>query len=125
MRNKIFVQAPRYEIGYASYHFESENSAFINWEKLSNHGLPKRKKFINTSFDEKNRIFTGSIDWSEEGGLNGENIWLYLIVFNEEYTKIIRGFVVNDQGGQPFSFSSDLKYIELNTGGFKYEAQQR
>ena len=127
--DNIYVQSPSLtgpvideymllEVGKGSYHFVSEDNAYISWEttdlsgiKLDNgQSLPSKKLFTETAFDYENRIFTGRIDFTLDGGTyGGAASWDYQMIFSEDYTSIV--------GGQIYRFDSDGKIFYTWTFG--------
>lgn len=128
---QVFVQSPRYEIGLSSYHFDSPNNSYINFEKWRDLGnlpnIPLRKNFTNVKFFPNKRTFIGIIDWTAEGGSpfnsSPEIYWLYCMVFDKDYSKIIRGHVITDGNEIVTSFSKDLNYIRLSLTSDKHLQQ--
>ena len=124
---QVFVQSPRYEIGFSSYHFDALNDSYINFEKWRELGdfanIPTKKYFTNAKYFPNQRVFVGLIDWTAEGGSPfasfPEICWLYCMVFDKDYSKIIRGHVVNDGGEGVASFSKDMNYIRLSSASDK------
>jgi hypothetical protein len=127
--DNIYVQSPSLsgpvideymllEVGKGSYHFVSEDNVYISWEttdlsgiKLDNgQSLPSKKLFTETAFDYENRIFTGKIDFTLEGGTyGGAASWDYQMIFSEDYASII--------GGQIYRFDSEGKIFYTWTFG--------
>jgi hypothetical protein len=127
--DNIYVQSPSLsgpvvdeymllEVGKGSYHFVSEDNAYISWETTDLSGikldnglpLPSKKLFTETTFDYENRIFTGKIDFTLEGGTyGGAASWDYQMIFSEDYTSIV--------GGQIYRFDSDGKIFYTWTFG--------
>lgn len=108
---KVFVQLPTKQVGISSYHFDSIDNSYIRFDGWKDKRFPFSKKFENAKFDGKNRIFIGLIDWSQEGGMDGDNYWLYLMIFDESYSTIKKGYVMSDKDGLVGSFEKSLKYI--------------
>lgn len=119
---KSFYQ--RGGLGYASYHFESENVVHIRYYEWINSDnpikldggslFPEKKFFKNIHFDIKNRIFIGLIDWTLPEGktIRGESYWLYMMHFNEEFEIIDNGYVINNQFERISEFGKSLKYVD-------------
>jgi hypothetical protein len=89
-------------LGLASYHFplDPADAAYISYEAappswLLDNGQPppRRKAFINTSFDQESRTFRGTIDWSESA-FGGHVRWEYTMVFAEQFQSIVGGRVL-------------------------------
>lgn len=108
---KVFIQIAFPAIGKSSYHFDSPENCYIRFDGWGADDLPHLKRFTNVHFDLTNRVFIGTIDWSEEGGYEGQLYWVYLMVFDSEYRLIERGYVSNDADQKVTSFSTDLKYV--------------
>jgi hypothetical protein len=111
------------EVGKGSYHFVSEDNVYISWETTDLSGikldngmpLPSKKLFTETTFDYEDRIFTGKIDFTLEGGTyGGAASWDYQMIFSEDYTSIIGGQVYRiDSGDKIFytwTFGDDGNY---------------
>ena len=119
---QVFVQSPSYEIGRSSYHFDAPDNIYINFEKWKKPGilteLPIKKNFTNVKFFPDERVFIGLIDWTAEGGCpftsSTDICWLYLLVFNEDYSKITHGHVVDNGSERVNSFSNDLNYVNFS-----------
>lgn len=115
---------PRRGLGYASYHFESEDAVHIRYSewinsddpiKFDDHSpFPEKKFFKNIHFDIKNRIFIGLIDWTNPEGKSpyGDSYWLYMMHFDEEFETIDNGYVINNQFKGITEFGKDLKYVD-------------
>lgn len=108
---KIFVQEKNSTIGKSSYHFDASDNVYIRFDGWNSNRFPQSKQFTHTKFDNINRVFIGLIDWSTEGGHEGAMYWLYLMTFNEDYSKIIRGYVVNDGQNIISNFATNLSYV--------------
>lgn len=124
-----FVQDLR--VGFASYHFispegDGENSAYISyehhacaaWPLLDNGSpVPSRVPFVHQSFDKENRVFCGTIAWTDDYNTSwqGDKSWQYKIIFDEEYTCVKAGrMVAETRGGTEgatHTFGYDLNYI--------------
>ena len=123
--DNIYVQSPSIsgpviqeykllEVGKGSYHFVSEDNVYISWEttdlsgiKLDNgQPLPSKKSFTETTFDYENRIFTGKIDFTLEGGTYGGSAsWDYQMIFSEDYVSIIGGQIYWIDSGDKIFFT--------------------
>jgi len=115
---QVFVQAPDYAIGKSSYHFESPENIYINFNGWGSKYPELRgvKKFTNVKFYPTNRVFVGTIDWATEGSYNGDTLWLYLMVFNKDYSAIERGYVTHDGKNKwVIDFSKNLHYINISS----------
>jgi len=83
-------------VGAASYHFNLEEpyisyeNAPENWKLDDGSELPAKKKFTNWSYDGDARKFCAEIRW-EPVTFYGENLWVYEMVFNENFTEIESG----------------------------------
>ena len=91
-------------VGLASYHFAfplSANNghggsyiAYHNapsfWHLENKDELPEKKYFLNPSYNEDERIFTGLIDWSNNKFENSSFIE-YEMVFSEDFKNIVGG----------------------------------
>jgi hypothetical protein len=132
--NNIYVQSPSLagpvieeymllEVGQGSYHFVSEDNVYISWETVNLAGieldngfpLPSKKRFTETTFDYENRIFTGKIDFTLEGGTyGGAAFWDYQMIFSEDYASIADGQIYRiDSEGKIFytwTFGDDGNY---------------
>lgn len=111
---KVFVQVPDLKVGKSSYHFDSPENVYIKFNGWGNDKFPEKKQFTHTKFYPENRVFIGLIDWSAEGGFQGEMLWLYFMVFNENYSAIEDGYLVVD-GMRVSNFPKDLIYIDLSS----------
>ncbi len=110
-------------LGLASYHFplDPAEDAYISYEAappswLLDNGQPppRRKTFINPSFDQESRTFRGTIDWSESS-FGGHVRWQYTMTFSEEYSSIVGGSVlcyhdVDQAPSRESVFGIDLDY---------------
>lgn len=89
-------------LGLASYHFpllEGVDAAYISYEAappswLLDNGQPppRRKPFLNPTFDPASRTFRGTVDWSDSA-FGGHVRWDYTMVFSEGYSFIAGGSV--------------------------------
>jgi len=89
-------------LGLASYHFPVDagvEGAYISYEAAppswfldNGQPPPRRKPFVNPTFDEGTRTFRGTIDWSE-AAFGGDVRWDYAMVFAEDYSHIVGGGV--------------------------------
>jgi len=80
-------------IGSASYHFEEEQP-YISYENAPESWImddgnrpPGKKKFTNWKYDRDSRKFSGEIRW-EPVTFQMDNLWVYELVFNENFTEI-------------------------------------
>jgi len=87
------VYATDQGIGVASYHF-SEEQPYISYEKApgswnldDGSRPPAKKEFTNWKYDKDARRFTGEIRW-EPVTFQCDNLWVYELVFNENFTEI-------------------------------------
>jgi len=92
--------------GFASYHL-SELESFIsysnapdNWTLENGEKVPPKKPFLNVSYDNVTRTFTGEIAWKIPFG--GDTLWKYRLVFSEDFVFIEDGNV------QSFKDEGDL-----------------
>ena len=89
-------------IGFASYHFNSYDSVYIDYSDFNINSLdngnpfPNKKLFINKEFDESNGIFSGLINWSapENSSVNNTSLWAYTMNFSNDYSTIESGNVI-------------------------------
>lgn len=118
----VFVQPAG--VGFASYHFDAADDIYLNYENLElpmGNGLtvPSKKAFTSTSFDGAQRMFVGTVDWSEPEGTTvlGTQVWNYEMIFDESYGAIVGGTVTayppSGSPAQVRSFVSDLSYERL------------
>ena len=100
---KVYTQCLNgncYGLGVASYHFESPELVWINWEEFNftiNSQPIKKKQFEQTEFDENNRTFYGKIifeDSLDQPPHRGESLWDFKMIFDENYEKIIEGELI-------------------------------
>lgn len=93
--------------GLAAYHFSDESSSYISyeselcmrWPPLDNGSrAPARKFFQQAAYDEATRTFTGVIDWSPTSW-QGDQRWIYCIVFADDFMSIIGGELKNFRPG--------------------------
>ena len=110
-------------LGLASYHFPVDagiEGAYISYEAapaswLLDNGQPppRRKAFVNATFDEDSRTFRGSIDWSEST-FGGDVRWEYTMIFGDDYSHIVGGSVErysnDDTGPSQSVYGRDLHY---------------
>lgn len=78
--------------------------------------FPTKKPFLETSFDADSRTFQGDIDWSETTVNGGQTLWIYELVFSEDYGMISGGTVQNWAGDTmvvEFSYPDQLNYVRL------------
>lgn len=121
LKGKVYVQ--KFGLGFASYHFDTEENVYISYSAFpsnivldNNKAFPRTKNFINIEFDYDNRIFIGTIDWSSPEGttVNGAERWVYRMVFNNQYTKIESGtsesYDANSNLMATYIFGTDLIY---------------
>jgi len=95
-----FVQGG--SLGLASYHFPVDacvEGAYISYEAAppswfldNGQPPPRRKPFVNPTFDEETITFRGTIDWSE-AAFGGDVRWDYTMVLAEEYSHVVGGGV--------------------------------
>ena len=112
MGNVYLQRAPSFDLnrhnsfGVASYHFEDENNVYINWENFgwffgedwimdNGERIPNQKQFAETYFDYDNRTFLGILNFSEpeKTTVDGISRLEYTMVFSEDHTSIVDGFV--------------------------------
>ena len=103
----VYVQGSHteYDLGLASYHFESETDCYISyasphcmmWPSLDNGERPPVKKpFVNVTIDENGRTFRGDIVWHPTSWRH-DKLWVYEMHFSEDYNSIESGtFVAYD-----------------------------
>ena len=109
---KVYVQGRKFIVGESSYHFDSPNNCYIRFDAWNSNRFPDFKPFTHTKYDPKNRVFIGLIDWTDQGGPEGESYWLYYMVFSEDFVTIERGHVTCD-GKSVNDFSERLNYVNL------------
>ena len=89
-------------VGCASYHFDGADNIYISysnalssWELDNGEAFPLVKKFTNIEFDDNNRTFYGTIDWSspENSTVDNAKLWVYTMIFSNHYTTIESGTV--------------------------------
>lgn len=86
-------------VGYASYHFVSEDEAYISYEDERSKQFvlddgthpPARKPFHDMSFDPKARVFRGTVTWAPPSTWNGNTEWQFEMIFDSEFVSIIGG----------------------------------
>jgi hypothetical protein len=118
-------------LGCASFHFESEASAYISyananpsWKLGESVG---KKPFTSPSYDPETRTFQGTIEWGEDGVHNAhendkvDTLWKYTLKFSEDFKKIKGGGVDNftqddvaaDKAYRSSTFKENMKYSLL------------
>ena len=100
---KVYVQSQQFcGLGCASYHFDATDNVYINYSNpqgnavLDNgQALPEVKSFSNIEFDDDHNTFYGTIDWSSPEGttFSGSKLWVYTMIFSDQYTRIESGTV--------------------------------
>ena len=89
-------------VGCASYHFDDADNIYISysnapssWKLDNGQAFPLVKKFTNIEFDDSNRTFYGTIDWSspENSTVDNAKQWVYTMIFSNHYTTIESGTV--------------------------------
>ena len=110
-------------IGFASYHFNSYDSVYIDYSDFNINSLdngnpfPNKKLFINKEFDESNGIFSGLINWSapENSSVNNTSLWAYKMYFSADYSYVDSGSVIvySTNGDSVYTayYGIDLIYI--------------
>jgi hypothetical protein len=77
--------------------------------------MPRKKPFINASYDGATRTFRGTIHW--EPPLHGEARWEYEMHFDEQFETIaggqVRAFDAQGAETQQHTFGVDLSYVRL------------
>jgi len=118
----VFVQHGG--LGFASYHFDSENDCYISYAnaphswKLANGAKPPAKKEFSTfSWDAATRTFRGSIEWDPK--FNGNFRWDYEIVFAEDFCSVVGGHVLHDGGPETTQFLPPWE-VSNPRGGLTY-----
>eukprot|EP00397_Hematodinium_sp_SG-2012_P011067 GEMP01011195.1.p1 GENE.GEMP01011195.1~~GEMP01011195.1.p1 ORF type:complete len:440 (+),score=93.15 GEMP01011195.1:337-1656(+) len=102
-------------IGLASYHFESEDNAYLSYERAPDDWLlddgtkpPERKTFVDAHYDPDTRTFTGTVIWPVP--FNGHGKWDYEMVFSKDFMIIERGGVSLRDLHDPTSVADRLLY---------------
>lgn len=120
---QVFIQGDTE--GLASYHFNSEDDCYISyespecvmWPSLSDGSRPpSRKPFDHAAYNENTRTFTGIINWSPINW-EGDAIWIYTMVFPEDFSSIPHGTIVcldeNKEFVRTDFFGQDLNYRRI------------
>ena len=82
-----------------SYHFMADGSSYISYEagRLFKTGdgkpNPDKKYHTDASFDCKSRTFTGKTDWSAQGGALGDQVWDFVMIFSDDFSRITGGTI--------------------------------
>jgi hypothetical protein len=118
-----------YKVGLASYSFVSPEESYISyehpltsrWPPLDDGSpVPSQVYFQNTSLNETERVFCGTIEWQEqyETTWQGCSKWMYNIKFDSQYTCVVSGGVKSilhghdeDDAQDMSTFGVDLVYI--------------
>ena len=116
-----------FKVGLASYHFETNEEAFISyehpgtsqWPPLDDGSpVPSRVFFRNTTWDATERIFRGEICWQDDfqTSWQGFQKWKYDMKFDSNFTFIASGTVLsimeeNGDTREMSTFGDDLVYI--------------
>jgi hypothetical protein len=116
-----------FKVGLASYHFQTNEEAFISyehpvssqWPPLDDGSpIPGRMFFRNAAWDATERVFRGEICWQEDCGTTWQGFgkWKYQMRFDSSYTFIASGTVesIIGEDGDPremSNFGDDLVYI--------------
>lgn len=107
----VYVQGAFYSgllEGVASYHFVSENSCYISYEKAPDawrlddgSAPPLKKPFLDASFDAQLRRFRGKVVWDVP--FQGAARWEYELFFAEDYSRVVHGSLrsFSQDGGRP------------------------
>ena len=80
-----------------SYHFDSPDDCYISYVNAPGRVLgngektPEKKPFLDPKYDEKSRTFTGKIDWTDSGGFDGADKWIFKMVFQDDFSIICGG----------------------------------
>lgn len=112
-------------VGVASYHFESENEAFIcynrakeaNWKLDDGSFPPNRKYFKEIVYDAGSRNFNASVIW--EVAFSHTKRWEYSFTFSEDFAFIDSGTCTmyrkpdDEEPAMVFRFGTDLKYNRI------------
>ena len=119
-------------VGLASYHFPTDHFDELPYEQLEapyisyevappfwsqddGSAMPRKKPFINASYDGATRTFRGTIHW--EPPLHGEARWEYEMHFDEQFETIaggqVRAFDAQGAETQQHTFGVDLSYVRL------------
>lgn len=109
----VYVQAGRRagganyaQVGVTSYHFDKPGDMYIHccnqhqqWKLANGKEPPPRKTFLNPTWNQQTRTFSGTVDWTKDehghGSTNfeGDVKWEYTMVFNTAFTEITGGAV--------------------------------
>lgn len=88
--------------GVAAYHFDSPEDCYINYGEapenwILGNGRKARqmgkKKFSYVNFNPATRTFTGTVNWREEHGFNGDLRWEYEMIFQDDFSTICGGHI--------------------------------
>ena len=88
------------EEGVASYHFDSPDKVWINWQKIPmsiDSVSIKKKYFEDAEFDTATRTFRGKLLFDrppDQPPFRGHSAWEYRMVFDEDYQKINDGELI-------------------------------
>ena len=88
------------EEGMASYHFDSPDKIWINWQKLplTIDSVPINKKYFeDVEFDTASRTFKGKLIFErslDQPPHRGQSAWEYRMVFDKDFQKIIDGELI-------------------------------
>ena len=100
---KVYTQclpSECFEEGVASYHFDSSDAVWINWQKFNFtvDSVPiKKKYFEDIEFDTATRTFKGKLIFErslDQRPYRGVSAWEYRMVFDEDFQKINDGALV-------------------------------
>ncbi len=108
--------------GLASYHFNEEES-YISysaappyWRLDDGSAPPNKKPFLHSTYDPAIRSFRAVVDWSDIN-FGGSAIWIYRIVFSEDFMEIESGEVLSyGSAGQKRDwhvYGQNLAYVRL------------
>jgi len=123
--------------GVASYHFEDENNVYINWENFgwffgedwimdNGERIPNQKQFAETYFDYDNRTFLGVLNFSEpeKTTVDGISRLEYTMVFSEDHTSIVDGFVDLYDSNDTFIATASYGLTEVDDLVYQCDAEE-
>lgn len=113
------------QVGLASYHFLSDDKAYINyeaapdtWRTRDGAPPPARKYFESPSYDPASRTFRGTIHWGEQPLSGNSATWVYVMHFSDDLQSIDSGEVRSyrldgAEERDPIRFGVDLVYEQV------------
>jgi len=127
LMGKVFLKDNE-KVGHRSIHFHQEIDTYLSYEgnpytgvKLTNGTpWPSRMLFSDTSFDRKERKFSGAFSFGNTCADGGVKSQQWVLVFDTQFLCVLSGSIVRKNvGGQEFvtTAGKDFCYVNANLKG--------